>query len=152
MDTCCTSCYLFISFCQRVLYHPAKSIDLDGVWNFATDPNDKGEAEEWFKPTVTMPAMPLPGYAMKANGTIRVPGIWDNQGYGTETAKVRHNFVGKGWYKRLVEIPSYWSGQQVFLLITGVNRSAKAWINGHYLGEHIGFVSAFEFDVTEYLV
>ena len=26
-----------------------ETIDLDGVWNFATDPNDKGEAQEWFK-------------------------------------------------------------------------------------------------------
>ena len=94
--------------------------------------------------------MPLPGYAPEANGTIRVPGIWDNQGYGTETDKVRHNFVGKGWYKRQVEIPQSWAGRRAFLVITGVSRYAKVWIDDHFLGEHIGYLSVQEYDVTPY--
>ncbi len=130
---------------------PREMMDLDGVWNFATDPDDCGETEKWFMPAVALPAMPLPGYAPEANGMIRVPGIWDNQGYGVETDKVRHNFVGKGWYKRQVDIPRLWAGRRVFFIITGVSRSAKAWVNGRCLGEHIGFVSAFEWEVTKYI-
>ncbi len=125
------------------------SLDLDGVWEFATDPERSGEKEKWFEPQSTWPAMPRTGYAPTANGTIRVPGIWDNQGYGTETPKVRHNFVGLGWYRRTVRIPSDWTGRRVFLWIGGAHRYAKAWVNGHYLGEHIGYLSAFEFEVTD---
>ncbi|MCX6995637.1 MAG: hypothetical protein NTV49_00780 [Kiritimatiellaeota bacterium] len=84
-------------------------LSLDGVWNFATNPDARGEAEKWYLPGAKLPAMPLPGYAPTADGTILVPGIWDNQGYGTETEKLRHNFVGKGWYKRTVEIPGAWA-------------------------------------------
>jgi hypothetical protein len=128
-----------------------EAVNLDGTWNFATDPDNRGETEKWFEPNTKLPTMPLPGYAPSANGTIQVPGIWDNQGYGTETPKVRHNFIGKGWYKRQVEIPKTWAGQRVFLSITGVSRSAKAWINDAYLGEHVGYVSAFEWDITDHI-
>jgi len=124
-------------------------VNLDGVWNFATDPDNRGEAEKWYQPSAQLPAMPLPGYAPTADGKIRVPGIWDNQGYGTETDKVRHNFVGKGWYKRQVEIPQSWNGRRVFLAVTGASRYAKAWVGDQYLGEHIGSISAFEWDVTD---
>ena len=99
-----------------------ETLNLDGTWSFATDSEDRGESEKWFAPDTNLPAMPLPGYAPEAKGTIRVPGIWDNQGYGTENDKVRHNFVGKGWYKRQVTIPESWAGKKAFLVITGINR------------------------------
>lgn len=127
-----------------------ETLDLDGVWRFATDPGNVGEAERWFEPAVELPAMPLPGYAPEADGTIRVPGIWDNQGYGIETEKVRHNFVGKGWYKRQVEIPRSWEGRRAFLVITGASRYTKVWTNGQFLGEHIGFLSIQEYDITDF--
>jgi len=124
-------------------------MSLDGVWNFATDPDNRGEAEKWYEPGAKLPRMPLPGYAPDANGTIRVPGIWDHQGYGKETDKVHHNFVGKGWYRRQVAIPPSWANRRVFLGITGVSRRAKAWIGDKYLGDHVGYLSAFEWDVSE---
>lgn len=123
---------------------------LDGVWNFATDPDNRGETEKWYEPTAKLPAMPLPGYAPTADGNIHVPGIWDNQGYGTETDKLRHHFVGTGWYKRQVEIPQDWTGRRTFLLITGVHRYSKVWIDDHFLGEHIGYLSVQEYDVTQF--
>jgi hypothetical protein len=130
---------------------PREKVNLDGEWNFATDPDNRGEAEKWYQPDTKLPQMPLPGYAPEAAGKIRVPGIWDNQGYGTETDKVRHNFVGKGWYKRQVEIPQSWAGRRAFLMITGVSRYARVWIDDHFLGEHIGFLSVQEYDLTPYL-
>ncbi len=130
---------------------PREKMSLDGIWNFATDPDNRGESEKWYLPDAKLPAMPLPGYAPTADGTIRVPGIWDNQGYGTETDKVRHNFIGKGWYKRQVEIPASWAGQQTFLIVTGASRYTKVWLDDQYLGEHIGFLSVQEYDLTPYL-
>jgi len=124
-------------------------IDLDGTWSFATDAGNIGENEQWYLPGNELARMPLPGYAPEADGTIRVPGIWDNQGYGTETDKLRHNFVGKGWYRRQVKVPGDWGEKRVFLCIGGVHRYAKTWVNGHYLGEHIGFLSELEYDITD---
>ncbi len=131
---------------------PRDILKLDGTWNFATDPGNKGEAEKWQQPDAKLPAMPLSGYAPTANGKIQVPGIWDNQGYGIETDKVRHNFVGKGWYKRQIEIPQSWAGRRTFLVITGVNRYSKVWINEQFMGEHIGYLSVQEYDVTPHII
>ena len=131
--------------------HPRMRIDLDGIWNFATDPENAGERQEWFAPGKDLPRMPRPGYAASANGKIRVPGIWDHQGYGTPTEKVYHNFVGKGWYKREVTIPVDWAGRPVLLVLTGVHRYAKVWVDRHYAGQQIGYLSQFETDVTDYV-
>ena len=46
-------------------------LSLDGVWNFATDPAGRGEAEKWFLPGAKLPAMPLPGYAPTADVIVR---------------------------------------------------------------------------------
>jgi len=127
-------------------------LSLDGVWNFATDPAGRGEAEKWYLPDAKLPAMPLPGYASSADGTIRVPGIWDNQGYGTETDKVRHNYVGKGWYRRTVEIPDSWKGKRIFLMVTGISRYSKIWVGGQYVGEHIGYLSTQEHEISQQAV
>ena len=130
---------------------PRISISLDGEWDFATDPDNVGEANKWYLPDAKLLAMPLPGYAHNANGKIKVPGIWDNQGYGKETDMLWHNMPGKGWYKRQVQIPVEWNGRRIFLCIGGVHRYAKMWVNDHYLGEHIGFLSKLEYDLTSFV-
>jgi hypothetical protein len=129
-----------------------QSVNLDGIWDFATDLDNRGEFEKWFQPGKKLPAMPLPGYAPEANGKICVPGVWDNQGYGTATDRVHHNFVGKGWYKRRVDVPQSWAGRRAFLAITGVSRYAKVWVDGHCLGEHIGCLSSQEYDISKHVI
>jgi hypothetical protein len=126
-------------------------VNLDGEWNFATDPDNRGETEKWYLPDAKLPAMPAPGYAPGANGKICVPGIWDNQGYGKATDKFHHHFEGKGWYQREIAIPREWKRRRVFLVITGVCRYSKTWINGQFLGEHVGYVSVQEHDITRHV-
>lgn len=131
---------------------PRDTISLDGTWSFATDPEQIGERDRWFEPGRALPPMPREGYAKTADGTIRVPGCWDPQGYGTETNRAKHNFIGKGWYKKTVPIPGDWKGRSVFLSITGMTRYAKVWIDGSSAGEEaIGCVSVHEWDVSKLL-
>ena len=40
-------------------------LDLDGTWNFATDPDGTGEANRWFDASVALPAELPEGYAPK---------------------------------------------------------------------------------------
>lgn len=49
------------------------------------------------------------------------------------------------------ERPS-WGGGMTSLRFGGVYYSARAWLNEAYLGEHEGYLSPFEFDVTEALL
>ena len=43
-------------------------------------------------------------------------------------------------------------GAMVFLRFEGVYYAARVWLNGVYLGEHDGYFSAFEFEVTDVVV
>ena len=116
-----------------------RQLSLDGQWQFQLDPNAVGQTERWFDSH-----SPFTGH-------IVVPGAWDAQGYGEETEKLHHNYVGKGWYKKEIIIPENWQDRHVFLCFGGVYRYAKVWVNNHYLGEHIGYVSNFEFDITPHV-
>ena len=39
--------------------------------------------------------------------------------------------------------------RRAFLSITGISRYAKVWVNDQFLGEHIGYLSVQEYDVTK---
>ena len=115
------------------------TISLDGRWGFRMDPQGNGQAARWFDA----------GAGFKAQ--IRVPGAWGAQGFGEPTAKMRHSFVGKGWYRRQIDIPEAWRRRRIFLTIGGVHRYARTWVNGTLLGEHIGYLSDFEYDITQHV-
>lgn len=114
-----------------------ETVSLDGEWRFRMDPENKGEPEKWFSG--------MAGF----DSPIRVPGAWDAQGFGAETEKVHHNFVGVGWYARKVDVPAAWAGKRVFLCLRGVHRASKTWVNGRYLGEHIGYLTPVEYEITQ---
>ncbi|MBQ6619056.1 MAG: hypothetical protein IJH68_02775 [Thermoguttaceae bacterium] len=127
-----------------------ETISLDGTWRFATDGEQIGEAQNWFAPGAPMAAMPLAGYAPWADGTIQVPGIWDQQGYGVDTEKIKHHFVGFGWYKKSVDIPASWEGNDIFLVLGGISRQARVWVNGARAGKDlVGPVGSFTVDITD---
>ena len=106
--------FCFCSLVSVVYAMPRQTISLDGVWRIRYGPRQSRREEKWYEPAAKLPTMPLAGYAPTADGTIRVPGIWDNQGYGRESEKLRHDFAGKGWYKRQIEIPRQWAGRRCF--------------------------------------
>lgn len=76
--------------------------------------------------------------------TINVPGEWAMQGYKVDSAA----FAG---YERKFNIPSNWKGNRVKLRFDGVSSECVIWINGKKIGSHMGGMTAFEFDVTDYL-
>ena len=126
-----------------------ETVSLDGVWRFALDLEKIGETQEWFAPNFELPNNPPDGSAPEADGTIRVPGIWDNQGYGSATDKLKHHFVGQGWYKRSFDLPAEWQGESVILTLGGISRYAKVWVNGELAGpELVGQVASFSLDIT----
>lgn len=112
------------------------TISLDGEWSFQLDPEKVGEKEQWYVAGKKLP------------NSINVPGAWDAQGYGPETAKMRHNYIGVGWYKRTIRVPNGTKDQRYFLKFGGVYRDVRVWVNGFQVGYHLGYVSQFEFDVT----
>ena len=86
--------------------------DLDGEWEFRMDPADEGATARWFDADV-----PYPDH-------IHVPGNWQAQGFGEPRRHLRHDYQGKAWYRRTVDIPADWAGKRVWLHLGGVTNTA----------------------------
>ncbi|HEY5913445.1 MAG TPA: sugar-binding domain-containing protein [Verrucomicrobiae bacterium] len=112
-------------------------VSLDGQWSFRLDPKDEGTSQRWFS------------RATFFTNRVDVPGAWQAQGYGSESDKLWHHYEGKAWYQRELQLPKLAPGQRLFLCVGGVHRSAELWLNGIFLGSHLGYLSPFEFDLTE---
>jgi beta-galactosidase len=61
-------------------------------------------------------------------------------------------WTGWGWYRKHFTIAPGHSGQKVFVQFEGVQKYARVWINGKYLGEHKGGYGSFDFDITPYIL
>lgn len=112
-------------------------VDLNGTWDFRTDPQDDVDARAWSSGAIA-PAR-----------TIVVPGAWQAQGVGEPRGALRHDYSGVAWYRRTIAVPDAWRGKVVTLRIGGAHRYTTLFVNGTRIGEHRGFSAPFSFDVTE---
>ena len=110
--------------------------NLNGQWDFEFDPDNKGEAEQWFVPGKHF-------FSQK----ITVPFPWEAPLSGID----KHDYTGTAWYQRKFAIPKTWSGNRVLLKFGALDYFGKVWVNGRFIGEHKGGYTPFEFDITEYL-
>jgi len=112
---------------------PAVRGNLEGVWRFATDPQEAGEAAGWQQP----------GFDDSAWRELRVPGLWEPQGI-TETrpgepAKPKGSmpwtdYDGVAWYRRTVVVPVAWQGQSLALSLGCVDDIDRTFFNGALVG------------------
>ena len=105
-----------------------QTITLNGIWQFLAAP-EKDEIE-------------LSTVNYSDWDTLAVPGNWD-------TRDRYSDFVGKGYYQRTFKMPRDWSNKQIHLKFGAVYQTAKVWLNGKLLGEHVGGYTPFEFNITD---
>ncbi|MFA0761416.1 MAG: hypothetical protein HZLCBSQH_001524 [Candidatus Fervidibacterota bacterium] len=109
-------------------------LNLNGVWEFAFDPNDVGIKEGWFAPNT----QPFPLH-------IVVPFPWESKLSGVE----RKDYRGVAWYRRTFTVPKDWKGKRIWICFGAVDWHAMVWLNGERIGEHEGGYSEFRFDITD---
>lgn len=112
------------------------SIDLNGKWEFRTDPEAAGQQEQWHLGRTAF------------SESISVPGCWQAQGIGKPSGILRHHYAGAAWYRKAVAVPAAWEGRRVVLRIGGALRDTDLFVNGTPAGHHSGMSAPFEFDVT----
>ena len=98
-----------------------KSLDLSGVWQFATDSKNVGVQEGWFN-----------GFSAQENFVI--PGMWNNESGYLE-------YEGAAWYAKKF----YSSGGTLRFWFGGVMTQADVWLDGEKLGDHYGGFCEFAF-------
>ncbi|MCG8371983.1 MAG: beta-glucuronidase [Balneolales bacterium] len=112
--------------------------DLGGYWNIKADPEDEGLSQSWFEDA-------LDGDVH----TIAIPGSWNEQ---LEEQGFK-NYVGKAWHETWFTIPEVMqNNHRVWIRVGAADHRATVWVNGTYIGEHVGGYVPFEFDVTDALI
>lgn len=60
-------------------------------------------------------------------------------------------YSGYGWYRKEIDAPADWANKNVTLEFEASFIETEVYINGHYLGKHVGGYTGFFFDLTPYL-
>ncbi len=107
-------------------------LDLSGVWQIAFDPEEAGDRHGWTN-----------GHWPEARSeSIQVPAIWNIAFPDAE---------GIGFYRRIFDLPADWHGKAVELHFDGVSYRAEVWLNGRFVGAHIGAYTRFSLDITSFI-
>ena len=106
-------------------------IDLNGEWQFRTDPSKSGEQQGWAS------------RAPEGTETVRVPHTWNIGKY--------EDFEGTGWYFKTFEVPDELRGKGVELHFGATFYRSRVWLNGKEVGSHEGGHTEYYFDVTPLL-
>ena len=126
-----------------------KTQTLDGLWQVIVDPLENGyynhryqpKDDGYFKNEKMKSPSDLIEYDFDSDLELMVPGDWN-----TQDDKLYY-YEGTVWYKRSFDhVKKY--GQTCILYFEAVNYEAKVYLNGQYVGEHVGGFTPFQFDVT----
>lgn len=110
--------------------HVRNTLDLSGIWDFQTDPEEVGVQQSWYK-------------GLKQARPIAVPGSWNEQ------YEELFNYLGLAWYLKRSYVPSSWKGQRIFLRVGSANYFARVYVNGQEVGSHEGGHLPFAFEITD---
>ncbi len=109
---------------------------LNGKWDFAFDPKNQGFKERWWEKS---------SFEQK----ITVPFEIESKLSGITQKKKSKYF----WYLRTFKLSPKLAGEgRIILHFEAVDYHAWVWLNGKFLGEHIGGYTPFSFDITDALV
>ncbi|MBX3258047.1 MAG: hypothetical protein KF862_28200 [Chitinophagaceae bacterium] len=110
----------------------AYAVSLNGNdWSIATDSNNTGIQQEWFKNPPT-----------HASKTTTVPWVIQD---------IFHNYHGVAWYWRSFDAPPQKKEGKYIIRFQTVDYMAEVWVNGVKVGSHEGGEFAFEVDITKAL-
>ncbi|MFV0482472.1 MAG: sugar-binding domain-containing protein [Bacteroidales bacterium] len=130
-------------------------IDISGVWEFQSDPNDAGAEEQWYLNTL-QDNIKLPG-SMAENDkgepvgfdTRWVGGVQDPQWFENPNYKPYltdstflfpfwltpdKHYYGAAWYKKEITIPQDWENKALELFLERCHWETSLWVDGKKVG------------------
>lgn len=126
-----------------------QTVSLDGAWRSIVDPYGAGYLSYHAQPLArgyfadVRPEGPADRveYDFDASPTLEVPGDWNSQ------RPELFLYEGPLWYRKtFVWRPA--PGRRTFIHFGAVNRTARVYLNGTFVGAHEGGFTPFNFEVT----
>jgi len=57
--------------------------------------------------------------------------------------------TNRGWYRKWIDLPLNFQNKKFVLHFDAVSKVADVWVNGKYIGGHVGMFGDFELDITD---
>ena len=155
------------------------TVSLDGEWAFAYQPDDKGRDRDQTtmvrrggqtdKPSEIPDAaafetsMPVPAYWDDHLDRVRILSNWRKASFNPNAHPIAFPsgaalpdaslpyLIGTGWYRKRFIAPPEWDGRTVTLHVGGVALEAWVWLNGQFVGYHLGHSTPFEMSLEKHL-
>ncbi len=96
------------------------TVPLNGRWDFIFDPDNKGITGKWFS---------SPDKAGDWE-KIEVPHTW-------QIVPEHADYFGTAWYRKEFFVPATWKDKTIRVEFEAVYHSARVWLNGQPVGEHL---------------
>lgn len=138
--------YVFVCLCSSWAQSIGSRgvIDLRGNWEFALDPDGKGEQEQWWEDGLS--------------DTVLLPGTTDSNRKGIENTNRSettylsryYKYEGAAWYSRNIEIPADWKDKHIVLYLERT-RPTTVWVDGRKVGECNYLSTPQEYALTDFL-
>lgn len=138
--------YVFVCLCSSWAQSIGSRgvIDLRGNWEFALDPDGKGEQEQWWEDGLS--------------DTVLLPGTTDSNRKGIENTNRSettylsryYKYEGAAWYSRNIEIPADWKDKHIVLFLERT-RPTTVWIDGREVGKCSYLSTPQEYVLTGFL-
>ncbi|SDD82939.1 Glycosyl hydrolases family 2, sugar binding domain [Pricia antarctica] len=126
-------------------------IDLSGSWQVKLDSTDIGTTENWSKTDLNGETITLPGTLNDAGigkpNTLK-PAV---NNYVLSNLARKHQYVGKAWYQKEVEIPVGWKKESVKLVLERVIWESTVFVDGQKVSSKESLVGSHDYDLTEAL-
>ncbi|MBR5627313.1 MAG: hypothetical protein IKW74_06810, partial [Thermoguttaceae bacterium] len=134
-----------------------KILSLRGEWDFATDNqllgrHRMGKGPGWNEPDWSNVRK------------INLPGCWEAQGVGEPGLSqtwdclfdrcerpLDHIYMGTARYRKEVQIPDDWKGQEIWLKVGGVRSEAWFWVNKQRVAHVNNYCGTYKFNISDYV-
>ena len=138
----------FITHTSLVAVGGRPTESLDGAWHFTLDLFDEGLRQKWYT-DVPLPAAQWPrprDYDASQGQTLDVPGCW------TTHRPEWTYFEGGAWYTRVIHHQHDPHSPRTVLRVGAANYQARIFINGTFVGTHLGGSTPFCAELTIHLL
>ncbi|MCX7874551.1 MAG: beta-glucuronidase [Melioribacteraceae bacterium] len=127
-----------------------KTISLNGKWNVIVDPYETGyytyrltpDQNGFFKNQKQKNKYDRIEYDFDKSEKLIVPGDWNTQ------KEKLFFYEGTIWYKKSFNYEKK-QNKRVFIYFGAVNYNSKVYLNGEFVGEHVGGFTPFNFEITD---
>ena len=136
---------------------PPSRFGLNGTWKFL-----------FIQGSDVPTGVASPAYDDSSWGTIRVPGVWQLQGFGKpcyyansypQAIGTRRNHIPQisrglqeiGIYRRRFTLPASFTGKEIYLYFGAAKSAIEVFLNGARVGYSKGSMTPHEFRITPYL-